>query len=190
MGSETNNTLITIITSIILRSRRWGVSAPAAANTVSCLEIYKATKSDCRPISFHLLPPFTFMICLLGTHVCKRPLIVCGLIIEPICQSPFKLVQSLSSFSSHSHVLLDEGDEGELHQRNDASRNGGNPSAAMIKSELLDGCSRVTPVCDGKRAEPFPPPSLNERTSRPDKSSLSKRFMRSSLPLPRSKLHI
>lgn len=91
-GSETNNTLITIIPSIILRSRRWGVSAPPAANTVSCLGIYRATKSDCRPISFHLLPPFTFMICLLGTHVCKRPLIVCGLIIEPICQSPFKLV--------------------------------------------------------------------------------------------------
>lgn len=159
----------------------------SSSKHVSCLEIYKATKSDCRPISFHLLPPFTFMICLLGTHVCKRPLIVCGLIIEPICQSPFKLVQSLSSFSSHSHVLLDEA---ELHQRNDASRNDDNPSAAMIKSELLDGCSRVTPICDGKRAKPFPPPSLNERTSRPDKSSLSKRFLRSSLPLPRSKLPI
>ena len=33
-GSETNTTLIMIITSIILRSRHWGVSAQVAANTV------------------------------------------------------------------------------------------------------------------------------------------------------------
>lgn len=36
-GSEMNNTLIMIITSIILRSRQWGVSTQPAANTVSCL---------------------------------------------------------------------------------------------------------------------------------------------------------